>query len=302
MNELLEKILATDVLSAETKAEISTAFTQLVSEQVEAAKVEAEADVRAQLTEQWITERDNLVDALDIQVTELVEAEMAELRQDISAFRDLEVEYAGQLVEARRELAEQLDSDIHSLAVQLDEFITLKLTTEMDELKESIDDVRKNELGRKAFEMFAREYQNSFVNKTEIEVKLAEANTALASAKARLVESEANLTAAARERKLEELLSPLAGKQRSVMETILKSIPTDKLDEGYNMFLSRVIKESKQSAQEEKVLAESAESKTTDNVVVNGDGPQDKPAIVESVTVQKNPDLENMRRLAGLPY
>ena len=35
MNELLEKILATDVLNEETKAEIATAFTQLVNEQVE---------------------------------------------------------------------------------------------------------------------------------------------------------------------------------------------------------------------------------------------------------------------------
>ena len=84
MNELLEKILATDVLNEETKAEIASAFTQLVNEKVEAAKAEAEADVRAQLTEQWITGRDNLIDALDAQVTDLLEAEIAELKQDIN--------------------------------------------------------------------------------------------------------------------------------------------------------------------------------------------------------------------------
>lgn len=192
MNELLEKILATDVLNEETKAEIASAFTQLVNEKVEAAKAEAEADVRAQLTEQWITERDNLIDALDAQVTELLEAEIAELKQDINDFRDLEVEYAGKLVEARKELAEQLDADITTLAEQLDEFIGIKLRVEMDELKESIEEVRRNELGRKVFEMFAREYQLSYVNKTEIEAKLAESEKQQAEISKQLVESQKN--------------------------------------------------------------------------------------------------------------
>lgn len=299
MNELLEKILATDVLNEETKAEIATAFTQLVNEQVEAAKAEAEADVRAQLTEQWISERDNLIDALDTQITELLEAEIAELKQDISSFRDLEVEYAGKLVEARKELAEQLDADIHTLATKLDEFVELKLRTEMDELKESIDEVRKNELGRKAFEMFAREYQASFVNKTEIEQKLAEAEQKLAGMKDQLVESEQKLNAVARDRKLEELLSALSGKQRTVMETILKSVPTESLEEGYKMFLPRVLKESKQPVQEDKVLTESAE-KPAEIAVKTGDLPKDKQIVSESVAPVVNPDIEKLRRLAGL--
>lgn len=297
MNELLERILATDVLNEDTKAELASAFTQLVSEKVEAAKAEAEVEVRAQLTEQWITERDNLIDALDAQVTELLEAEISELKQDINDFRDLEVEYAGKLVEARKGLAEQLDADITTLAEQLDEFVGIKLKVEMDELKESIEDVRRNELGRKVFEMFSREYQLSHVNKTEIEQKLAESEIALAAAKATLVESENKFNAVARGRKLEELLSPLAGKQRDVMETILKSVPTEKLEEGYNMFLGRVLKESKQPAQEDKVLAESV--KPTDTVVKTGDAPTEPTMIQESVVPQKNPEIENLRRLAG---
>lgn len=298
MNELLEKILATDVLNEETKAELASAFTQLVNERVEAAKVEAEADVRAQLTEQWITERDNLIDALDAQVTELLEAEINELKQDINDFRDLEVEYAGKLVEARKTLAEQLDADITTLAEQLDEFVGIKLQVEMTELKESIDEVRRNELGRKVFEMFAREYQMNHVNKLDIEKKLAESEQALVAAKTQLVESESKFNLVARDRKLEELLAPLAGKQREVMETILKSVPTEKLEEGYNMFLGRVLKESKQPAQEEKVLAESV--KTAETVVKTGDLPKDKTAINESVAPVVNPQIENLRRLAGL--
>lgn len=299
MNELLEKILATDVLNEDTKAEIASAFTQLVNEKVEAAKAEAEADVRAQLTEQWITERDNLIDALDAQVTELLEAEIAELKQDINDFRDLEVEYAGKLVEARKELAEQLDADITTLAEQLDEFIGIKLRVEMDELKESIEEVRRNELGRKVFEMFAREYQLSYVNKTEIETKLAESEKQQAEISKQLVESQKTIDQLTRGRKMEELLAPLAGKQREVMETILKSVPTEKLEEGYNMFLGRVLKESKQPAQENnEVLAESV--KTAETVVKTGDTPKDKTVVQESVVQPLNPEIEKLRRLAGL--
>lgn len=299
MHELLEKILAADVLTEETKAELATAFNQLVEEKVEAAKAEAEADVRTQLTEQWITERDHLIDALDAQVSSLLEAEISELKQDISDFRDLEVEYAGKLVEARKELAGQLDSDIHALAESLDGFISIKMKAEFDELKESITEVRQNELGRKVFEMFAREYQVSHINKTDLEKQVTESAKTVEAVKAKLVESESRFEAVQREVKLGELLSTLSGKQREVMETILKAIPTEKLEEGYNMFLSRVLKESKQPAKEGKVLAESAE-KSADSAVVTGDLPQDRRIVEESVAPVANPHLQEMRRLAGL--
>lgn len=82
------------------------------------------------------------------------------------------------------------------------------------------------------------------------------------------------------------------------METILKSVPTDKLEEGYNMFLGRVLKESKQPAQEDKVLAESV--KTAETVVKTGDTPKDKTVVQESVVQPTNPEIEKLRRLAGL--
>lgn len=299
MNELLEKILAADVLTEETKSELATAFNQLIEEKVAEAKAEAEADVRTELTEQWITERDHLIDALDAQVTSLLEAEIAELKQDISDFRDLEVEYAGKLVEARKELAGQLDSDIHALAENLDGFISAKMKVEFDELKESITEVKQNELGRKVFEMFAREYQVSHVNKTALEKQVSESAKAVEDMKAKLVESESRFETVQRANKMSELLSALSGKQRDVMETILKSVPTEKLEEGYNMFLARVLKESKQPAKEGKVLAESA-GKTTETVAVTGDLPHDRRIVEEKVATVVNPELEKLRRLAGL--
>lgn len=301
MDELLEKILTTDVLNEETKAELSAAFTAVIEERVAEAKAEAETDVRVQLTEQWITEREALIDALDAQVSELLEAELADLRQDIESFRDLEVEYAGKIVEARRELAEELDSDIHALAEQLDEFLHLKLEAELSELKESIEEVRSNELGRKVFEMFAREYQQSYVNKTDVEVKLAEAEQKQQEVSKQLAESQKTIDGLKRDRKMDELLSALSGKQRSMMETVLKSVPTNQLDEGYKMFLGRILKESQQPAQEDVVLAESANPQDpADLVVKTGDQPAPAKVIQESAAVVSNPSIAELRALAGI--
>ena len=181
MNELLEKILATDVLNEETKAEIASAFTQLVNEKVEAAKAEAEADVRAQLTEQWITERDNLIDALDAQVTELLEAEIAELKQDINDFRDLEVEYNQKIAEAKEEMVKKFEKDMIDLVESLDTFVEMQMGAELTELKESIEEEGKKQFGRKLFEAFRSEFEQAYHDEGSIIAKLNESEAQLKS-------------------------------------------------------------------------------------------------------------------------
>jgi len=68
MDELLQQLLEAEVLSEETKKELETAMTGKLGEAVELAKSEAAADVRAELTEQWIQERDTLIEAIDSKV------------------------------------------------------------------------------------------------------------------------------------------------------------------------------------------------------------------------------------------
>ncbi|MCX2582088.1 hypothetical protein OQ641_30260, partial [Klebsiella pneumoniae] len=71
--------------------------------------------VTAELNEAWLKERDTLIEALDAKVTEALTEEMAELREDIERFRDLEAEYAVKLVEAKREMATTLKKDMAQL-------------------------------------------------------------------------------------------------------------------------------------------------------------------------------------------
>ena len=152
MNELLQKLLEAEVLSEDTKKELETGFTKQLDEAIEVAKASASADVRAELTEQWITERDNIIEAVDSKVGDYLTEELNELKTDIENFRDLEAEYAMKLVEAKAAMGEELKKDLIELVENVDTFLDMRLASELEELREDIDVVRQNDFGRRIFE------------------------------------------------------------------------------------------------------------------------------------------------------
>ena len=257
MEELLKKLLEAEVLSEETKTELEQAFQTKLNEAIEAAKGDARADVRADLTEQWVMERDQLVEAVDSKVTEFLQAELDELKEDIESFRDLEAEYAEKVVEAKAAMSDELKDDLGELVEKIDAFLEIRIGSEMDELKEDLEDVRKNEFGRKIFESFAEEFLSSYSDDESAEVSLRETEQRLADTEAALEESESARAELERESKMDEILAPLNGRQKEVMEAILNNVPTERLDEGYKTFIGRVIRETDETSEKEsRVLAE----------------------------------------------
>jgi len=164
MNELLQKLLEAEILTEETKKDLEEAFTAARDEAITAAKDEAAADVRADLTEQWVAEKDTLVEAIDTKVGELLEQEIEELKEDIERFRDLEAEYAEKLVEAKAAMADELKADLGDLVEKIDAFLEMRLQAEIEELKEDITVVRKNQFGKKVFEAFVEEFMSEFAD------------------------------------------------------------------------------------------------------------------------------------------
>jgi len=263
MEELLQKLLEAEVLSEETKKDLETAFQTKLDEAITAAKTEAAADVRATLTEQWLTERDSLIEAVDSKVTEFLEAELEELKEDIERFRDLEAEYAEKLVEAKSDMADELKGDLSDLVEKIDTFLEIRLSAEMDELREDLEEVRKNDFGRRVFEAFAAEFMSGYADEDNAESTLREMSERLADMESALEETERARAELERSIKLEKVLAPLSGRAKDVMEAILRSVDTEMLEEGYKTFIGRVIRET--SEKEGKVLAESAEEKDEDD-------------------------------------
>lgn len=275
MDELLQKLLEAEVLSEDTKKELEEAFNSKLDEAIEVAKTDAAADVRAELTEQWVQERDALIEAVDSKVSEFLDVEISELKEDIERFRDLEAEFAEKLVEAKSEMGEELKGDLGELVEKLDAFLEIRLSAELEELREDIEVVRQNEFGRKIFEAVAEEYAHSYADDESLEGTLRETESRLDDTTTALEESESKLSTLEREIKMQEILQPLDGSAKEVMETILKSVPTEQLEEGYKTFIGRVLKEAvtddDTSEKEDKVLAEDKSDKGNNKDLIEGE-------------------------------
>lgn len=311
MEQLLQKLLEADVLSAETKKELESAFKEQINEAVQTAKEEAAKDVRAELTEQWVRERDVLIEAIDTKLEEQLKTELGELKKDIESFRDLEAEYAQKLVEAKAAMANELKKDVVELVEKLDAFLEMRLSEEMQELREDIETVRENEFGRRVFEAVKEEYQNNFADSDKDAITAAELKSRLTDAESALEESQNKVAGMERESKMAEVLTPLTGRSREVMEAILRNVDTSRLEDGYKTFIGRVIRESKEEGTEKEGKVLAGESSGTDKttviegktetagVVVTGD--DETKIITEGQGTNKDEErLKHLRRLAGV--
>lgn len=97
MDELLKKLLESELLNEDTKAELTEQFQSFINAQIDEHRQLVEQQVRDELTqslsEQWVQERESLIEALDAKTDEVLKAELAELKEDIERFRDLEAEF-----------------------------------------------------------------------------------------------------------------------------------------------------------------------------------------------------------------
>lgn len=292
MHEILNKLLQSELLSEETKAEISEQWTASVEAFKTQVREEVSGEVRLQLAEQWATERDELVGKVDTFVAEALTKELEELRGDIDRFRDLEAEYAEKLVEEKHALAAEVATELDQLVDKIDEFLEMRLTAEMEELKEDLTVVKQNEFGRKIFEAFSETFGQSYVDEDAIQSRLVVAEAKLADAEKMLAEREESLNKMVREAKLEQILSPLTGKKREQMAMVLRSVDTNRLEESYKFFIGRILKEEEEPQAQK--LSEDKSVKSTK--IVTGE----PEVIKESVQDSKEQSLANLRRLAGI--
>jgi len=242
------------------------------------------------------------IEAVDTKVTEYVEKEMEELREDIERFRDLEAEYAEKLVEAKASMSGELKDDLKELVEKIDAFLEMRIASEMNELTEDLEEVRKNDFGRRVFEAFSNEYMMHYADEDSSEGQLQEALERIQDLENTLEETEQKRAKVERAVKMDEVLTPLGGRSREVMEAILKNVDTENLEEGYNTFIGRVLRETEEvddSEKEDEVLAESEEKTALEEgVALTGDTEQN--VIVENEDSGHQERLNRIKRLAGI--
>jgi len=292
MDEILKKLLESELLSEETKAQISEQWTTAVDAFKTQVREEVSLTVRSELAEQYIAERDELVAKVDGFVTEALVKEVAELKADIERFRDLEAEHATKLVEEKHRLAEEVAAELDDLVDKIDAFFEVRLAEELEELKEDLEVVKQNEFGKRIYEAFASTFATAHVDEDSVAAQLRIAESKLADAEKALNESEEQRNRLVREAKLDELLVNLTGKKRESMEMVLKNIETSRLEESYKFFIGRILKEDAAAPAATLTEGKTGDKKTT---VVTGD-----TAPVPTPSTQLDEGLARTLRLAGV--
>ena len=230
-------------------------------------------------------------------VVEALAKEIADFYDDKKDLAETKVRL---IKEAKDQFAQLKSKFITTSAGLVESVVKSGLEREINQLKEDIDQARQNDFGRKIFEAFTSEYQNSLLNEksetskllkviAEKESQLAEAVSAVTE-KQQLVESKDQEIVrahevAARKEVLGELLGPLNKDQREIMTELLESVQTGKLRSSYDKYLPAVLSGS--APEKKKALIEAKE--------ITGNKENHS---ISSATSQA--EVIDIRRLAGL--
>jgi hypothetical protein len=231
------------------------------------------------------------------------------LAQEITEFykdkKDLAETKVRLVREGRQELAKVKQAFVQRAAARVEQVVGEGLRSELNSLKEDIDAARRNDFGRKLFEAFASEFQNSYLNEKSETAKLLkvidlkelavqEAVEAAEQAKALLESKEAEVAKLqeSQERKeiMNELLAPLNKEQREIMGELMESVKTAKLNESFEKYLPSVINGNGKTPQKKQALLEAKE------ITGNKDISNDKRGS------ESDSNIVDIRRLAGLKF
>ena len=197
------------------------------------------------------------------------------------------------VAEAKKQMAKMKEAFITRSAKVVESAVNKKLAEELKSLKEDITAARTVNFGKKIFEAFASEYQNSYLNEKsetaklmkvvdETTMKLKDAEKAVEEKQAVIESKEAESKRQAdlmeRKEKMAEMLKPLGKDKSEVMSQLLESVQTAKLQSSFDKYLPHVMADKAVTREGAKVLSESG-----------GDRAQREDA-----------DLTNIRKLAGI--
>jgi len=241
---------------------------------------------------------------LDSFVTEQLAEELKEFHEDKKALVEQKVKMVR---EGKRQLVEAKKDFIRKAADTVEKTINKVISEEVKTFRNDITAARENDFGRRIFEAFASEFGASHLNEAkeikkvqkqlaEVEKKLAESVAQIAAREEAVKLTESKLRIAedkyARKEKLESLMRPLGKEKKEIMQDLLESVKTEKLEEAFNKYLPSVL--DGETPRVRKALNES---------VVTKEHTGDKKATVVTAEADDNADvveLEQIRKLAGL--
>ena len=252
------------------------------------------------LTEQAVAQK---VNKLEEFVLRQLSQELREFVADKQSLVEQRVKLAS---EAKHKLNEARSSFVNRATEVVDRTLNEVIRKELVQWRDDIKVARENNFGRKIFEAVAAEYMSSYLAEgtetKKLQKQLVDIQQQLQEARAEsaqknvLLESERRAAHQARERAqrvgvLNELLSPLRGDKRAVMENLLSDVKTTALKEAFHRYMPTVMNNSVPAPK--KVAAPVASR----SVAHSGD----RVSLTETAQNKpEDPDLQNILYLAGI--
>lgn len=252
------------------------------------------------LTEQAVTQK---VHKLEEFVLRQLSQELREFVADKQSLVEQRVKLAS---EAKQKLNEARSSFVNRATEVVDRTLNEVIRKELVQWRDDIKVARENNFGRKIFEAVAAEYMSSYLAEgtetkklqkqlVNIQQQLQEAQAESAQ-KTTLLESERRAAHQARERAhrvgvLNELLSPLRGDKRAVMENLLSDVKTTQLKEAFHRYMPTVMNNHVPAPKKATTSVASRSVAHSGDRVSLTETAQNKP---------EDPDLQNILYLAGI--
>jgi len=267
------------------------------------------ATQRVKMAQELNESRAQTQQAMQQQISRLENFVLKQLSEEIQEF----VADKQALVEQRVKLATQAKTKLDETRAQfvnratsvVDQTLNEVIRKELVQWRDDIRIARENNFGRKIFEAVAAEYMSSYLSEgtetkklqkqlQQVESQLLEAQNTILQSK-RLVESSQQAAHQAQDRAqrveiLNELLTPLRGDKRAVMENLLSDVKTANLKQAFHRYMPSVLAE--QSL---------VKPRATPNKVRTVEHSGNRQALVEQTqTPEDNTDLQNILFLAGM--
>jgi len=240
------------------------------------------------------------LDAVESFVAKQLAKEVREFAQDKQDVVETKVKL---VAEARTQLEALKKRFVKESATKVQNHVKSKLSTELTALQEDIKAARENAFGRQIFEAFSSEFTSTHLNEN---AEIRKLKDAIEAKDVELTESANEVTKAEtltesknreirmikesnqREEAMTDLLAPLNKDKREIMQNLLESVQTSRLENTFEKYLPAVLanKANDTTPRKKKVVTESRKE-------VTGDKATNK-------TNENDSNIIDIKKLAGL--
>ena len=303
----------TAMIESFVKAQLAKELTELnhdhkglIADRAEASKSIEEA--RQQMKKEF----DDRLGMLESFVIRNLEKEVTELHEDRKQLQSTRVEL---IRESKAKIEEARKAFVKRSSTIVESAINDYLVKEMTQLKEDITISSNNHFGRKIFEAFAAEYMTSHLSEgSQVKVltqKLEESKKEMEALSKKNIDSTKLVESSNRKVKLAEeeslrvktlnsLLNTLTGDKREIMEGLLRTVKTEKLNESFKKYLPSIVSGSTTNLKVDVTKRQNLAENSTKTTLKTGNKVNNIIEEAEEAEKAETNDVLRLKRLAGL--